>query len=79
MMAASSLQSVGKLRGPLLFLGFGVWSLYSSVRGIVPNSPTLWGKSKAGQKMKMGQRILFGTGGVLLIGLGILMFWVVTH
>ena len=79
MMAVFSLQSVGRWRGPLLFLGFGAWSLYASVRGIVPNSRTLWGKSKAGQKMKIGQRILFGTGGVLLIGLGILMFWVVTH
>lgn len=79
MMAAFNLPSVTKWRGPLLFLGFGAWSLYASFRGIVPNSRSLWGKSKAGQKMKIGQRILFGTGGVLLIGVGIVMFWVVTQ
>ena len=76
-MAAFNFPSVTNWRGPLLFLGFGAWSLYTSVRGIVPNSRTLWGKSKVGQKMNVGQRILFGSGGVLLIGMGILMLWVI--
>ena len=60
--------------GYLLFLGLGAWLLYAAWRGVVPAGRAVWGKNEAGQKMRPGQRILFGAGGILILGVGILMF-----
>lgn len=57
-----------------LFLAIGAWLLYVTWRGVVPAGRTVWGKNEAGQKMRTGQRGLFGVGGILLFGMGILMF-----
>lgn len=78
-MAELARAKVTKWRGPFLCLGFGACSLYASLHGIAPKSRTLRGKKTAGQKMKIGQRIFFGTGGVLLARVGILGFRVVAH
>jgi hypothetical protein len=53
-------------------LGLGLWLLYVTWGGVVPDGRTVWGKSEAGQRMRPGQRILFGVGGMLFLGLGVL-------
>lgn len=58
----------------LLAFAIGAWLLYVTWCGVVPGGITVWGKSEAGQKMRPGQRILFGVGGILIFGLGILLF-----
>lgn len=60
--------------GYLLALAIGAWLLYVTWCGVVPRGLTVWGKSEAGQKMRPGQRTLFGVGGILIFGLGILLF-----
>jgi hypothetical protein len=61
--------------GIFLFLGFGAWCLYHAWRGVMPNAkPVLWGKDESGQKMGLRQRLVFGMGGVLLFGLGMILW-----
>lgn len=57
---------------PYVSLGVGLWLLYVTWGGVVPYGRTVWGKREAGQKMRPGQRILFGVGGILFLGLGVL-------
>jgi hypothetical protein len=64
--------------GYLLFLAMGAWTLYVAWRGIVPESRILWGKSEAGHKMRRGQRLLFGVGGALIFGMGVLGYFLRT-
>jgi len=57
-----------------LCFALGAWLPYVTWGGVVPDGRTVWGKSEARQKMRPGQRILFGVGGILLVGLGFLFF-----
>jgi hypothetical protein len=45
-----------------IMIAVGLWSMYIAWGGIVPASFVLWGKSQSGQRMRVGQRILFGCG-----------------
>lgn len=57
-----------------LFLGTGLWLLYHAWRGVVPNIWNPWGKLQIGQRMSFGQRFIWGLGGVLLTGLGFVLW-----
>ena len=61
-----------------LCLALGVWLLFLTWGGAVPNGHVMWGKDHAGQKMRLGQRILFGVGGIVFLGLGVLFYFVRT-
>jgi len=52
-----------------LCLAAGLWLLYVTWDGVVPTGLAAWGKNESGQKMRRGQRILFGVGGLLFLGL----------
>jgi hypothetical protein len=60
--------------GYLPFFAVGAWLLYVTWGGVVPDGRNVWGKSEAGQRIRPGQRILFGVGGILILGLGVLLF-----
>ena len=60
------------IRGASFFIVVGIWLLYQAWRGIVPSSQVLSGKNEAGQRMALGQRVIFALGGALIIGVGIL-------
>jgi hypothetical protein len=64
------------MRLVLIFTGVGLWALSQAWRGIMPASPTLWGKSAAGQKMRPVQRVIFVLGGALLVAFGALVLFV---
>jgi len=53
-------------------IGLGLWLPYVTWGGVVPDGRSVWGKSEPGQRMRLGQRILFGVGGLLFLGLGVL-------
>jgi hypothetical protein len=55
-------------------LGISLWLLYVTWGGVMPNGHTVRGKNEAGQKMRPGQRILFGVGGLLFLGLAFVFF-----
>lgn len=55
-----------------LCFGLGLWLLYVTWGGIVPDSRSVWGNSEAGRRMRPGQRTLFGVGGILFLGLGVI-------
>ena len=56
-----------------LFLGCGLWCLYNALRGIVPQAGV---KQEVGEPMRISTRVIFGIGGVLLTGLGIVLWQV---
>lgn len=60
------------MRMALFCIAIGLWSIYQSFHGVVPESRTLWGKDATGQPMKSWQRFIFGFGGLLLCALGAL-------
>ena len=60
-------------------LGLGLWLLYVTWGGVMPAGRVVWGKSEAGQKMRPGQRILFGAGGLLFLALAFVSFRFARH
>lgn len=54
-----------------IFLGAGIWCLYHAWRGIVPRSGA---KDEVGKPMRISTRLIFGIGGALLTGLGIVLW-----
>ncbi len=56
----------------LICTGVGLWALSQAWRGIMPPSPTLWGKSAVGRTMRPVQRVIFVLGGALLVAFGAL-------
>jgi hypothetical protein len=63
-------------RGLVICFGGGLLFLYFTLRGIVPDSRVVWGKSKAGQKMSIGQRILFFIGALIFFAFGVLQLFI---
>jgi len=53
-----------------IFLGAGIWYLYHAWRGIVPASGST-PKDDVGKPMRISTRLIFGIGGVLLTGVGV--------
>jgi hypothetical protein len=68
---AETMASCGRMF--YVSVGLGLWLLYLTWGGVVPDSRAVWGKSEVGQRMRLGQRILFGVGGVLFLGLAALI------
>jgi succinate dehydrogenase/fumarate reductase cytochrome b subunit len=58
-----------------LFLGIGVWCLYHAWRGIVPDIWNSGNKLEIGKPMRISTRLIFAIGGVLLTGLGIVLWF----
>jgi hypothetical protein len=55
-------------------LVLGVWLLYVTWKGVVPEGPKAWGKSEAGQRMRRGQRMLYGIGAFIFLGMALLLY-----
>jgi threonine/homoserine/homoserine lactone efflux protein len=55
-----------------LYLWLGLWCLYQAWRGIVSAGGA---KSEVGKPMRETTRFIFGLGGVLMTGLGLLLLW----
>ena len=52
----------------------GLWMVWLTWRGIVPSGPAIWGKNESGEKMHAGQRLLFGAGAFIFLGLALLIY-----
>ena len=57
--------------GQYIFLGAGIWLLYSAWKGVVPVGGP---KKEVGQPMRTGTRFLFIVGGMMLTGVGIVLW-----
>ncbi len=57
-----------------LFLGLGIWLLYQAWRGVVPNIWNPENKLAIGKPMRPSTRFIFGLGGIMITGVGI-VFW----
>ena len=57
-----------------LFFALGLWMMWLTWHGIMPDGPAVWGKSESGEKMHAGQRLLFGAGAFIFLGLALLFF-----
>ena len=60
---------------PFLMVGIGIWSLYHSWRGIVPNAENYGEPRKPGEPMRLTQRIIFGVGGATITFVGGFLVW----
>ena len=60
-----------------VFLGAGIWCLYSGARGINPSSWNPWGQSEAGKPMRTSTRVIYCVGGVLLTAVGVVLWFYV--
>ena len=56
-----------------IFFGLGLWLLFQSVRGKVSRAHNLGEKLKPGESMRTSTRVIYGVGGLMMIGVGILL------
>jgi hypothetical protein len=56
-----------------MFFGVGLWCLFYAWRGTVPDVWNPGSKPKVGEPMPRSTRFIYGLGGALLTGLGLLL------
>jgi len=56
-----------------IFIGLGLWLLFQSLRGTVSRAWNPGDKLKPGESMRTSTRVLYGVGGLMIIGIGILL------
>jgi hypothetical protein len=57
---------------PIVFLGLGIWCLIQAWRGTAFDLRPRLGFPRRGEPLRLSTRLIFGIGGILLAGLGLL-------